>query len=63
VNANTEAMSEHELPAEIAVATEDQIHRTLQEAEHALGSSVIPSGTMVFDVSAHLVSGTKSGGG
>ena len=43
--------------------SEEQIQRTLQEAEHALGSYVTPSGAMVFDLSAHLVSGTTSSGG
>ena len=43
--------------------SEKQIERTLQEAEHALGSYVTPSGAMVFDLSAHLVSGTTSSGG
>jgi len=43
--------------------SEEQIQRTLQEAEHALAPYVTPSGTMVFDLSAHLVSGTTSSGG
>lgn len=42
---------------------EEQIQRSLHEAEHALGSYVTTSGAMVFDLSAHLVSGTTSSGG
>lgn len=42
------------------VLTEEQIQRLLREAERALGAFVTPGGTMVFEVAAHLVSGTKS---
>jgi SAM-dependent methyltransferase len=48
------------LPLMGVVLTEDQIERILQEAQHALGSYVTAAGTMAFDVSAQLISATKS---
>ena len=48
------------LPLMGVALTEDQIHRILQEAEHALGTYVTATGTMAFELAAYLVSGTKS---
>lgn len=48
------------LPLMGVVLTEDQIHRILQEAEHVLGAYVTATGTIAFELAAHLVSSTKS---
>ena len=47
------------LPLMGVVLTEDQIDRTLQEAERVLGAHATAAGTMSFELAAHLVSGTK----
>lgn len=48
------------LPVMGAILTEDQIERILQEAERALGSYITADGRATFDLSAHLVTATKS---
>ena len=48
------------LPLLEVTLTEDQIQRILEEAEQALGAYVLPSGTMTFEISAHLISAARS---
>ena len=48
------------LPLMGVVLTEAQIDRILHEAEPALGAYVTAGGTMVFELAAHIVSGTRS---
>jgi SAM-dependent methyltransferase len=47
------------LPVMGVFLTEEQITYILQEAEHVLKQYVNPDGTVVFDTSAHIVTGTK----
>lgn len=39
---------------------EELVHEILREAESALGSYATPDGTMIFDVTAHVVTAQKS---
>jgi len=48
------------LPLMGVVLTEDQIQHILGDAEHVLASYATPTGTMVFDVAAHVVSATRA---
>ena len=48
------------LPVMGVILTEEQIGRILQEAERDLGSYATADGRAAFDVSAHLVTATKS---
>jgi SAM-dependent methyltransferase len=47
------------LPVMGVFLTEEQIAGILQEAEHVLEQYVTPDGTVVFDTSAHIVTGMK----
>ncbi len=47
------------LPLMGVLLGEDQIERILRDAEHALASYATPTGTMVFDLAAHIVSATS----
>jgi SAM-dependent methyltransferase len=47
------------LPVMGVVLGEAQIARILEEAEHVLGPYVTTDGTVAFDLSAHIVTGTR----
>jgi SAM-dependent methyltransferase len=47
------------LPVMGVVLSEEQIHEILEEAERVLGSYVNEQGRVMFDSSAHIITGTK----
>ena len=47
------------LPVMAVHLTDEQIDKILQEAETALGTYVTSEGTVVFDVTAHVVTAKK----
>jgi SAM-dependent methyltransferase len=48
------------LPLVGVVLTEEQINRILREAEHVLRAYVTATGTVAFEIAAHLVTGSRS---